>query len=93
MKIIFGFCFVIGVHGGKEDFDFSHLDGVVSKKELDQLNSLTEEDRVFLMEIFMKKMDVDADDILEANEIHTWIHYVEQMRVYNDVNTHVSYAV
>ena len=71
------------------DENFDHLKDIVSPEELDKLNSLTQADKVFLMEQYLEKMDVDKDDFLEENEIHSWIHYVEQMRVFRDVQKHV----
>ena len=71
------------------DENFDHLKDIVSPEEFDKLNSLTQADKVFLMEQYLEKMDVDKDDFLEENEIHSWIHYVEQMRVFRDVQKHV----
>jgi len=62
---------------------------MISDEEMNLLRSLTTDDKIFLMEKFMKKIDVDDDDILDANEIESWIHFVQQTRVYQDVETHV----
>ena len=72
------------------DDSFDHLKDIVTPEELETLNSLTHADKIFLMEKLLAKMDVDQDNFLELNEIHTWIHYVEQTRVIRDVNKHVS---
>jgi len=69
--------------------NFDHLKNVVSPEMLDKLNSLTQADKVFLMEKFLEKIDVDGDDFVESHELQTWIHYVEQTRVFRDVNKHV----
>ena len=70
--------------------DFNHLKDIISPEDLDKLNSLTHADKVYMMENLLNKMDVDNDEFLEPNEIHTWIHYVEQTRVWKDVQKHVS---
>ncbi|CBY20674.1 unnamed protein product [Oikopleura dioica] len=66
--------------------DFAHLEGMVSKEELRLLNSLKDTDKKRMMERIFEDMDADADNYLEPNELHTWIHYLEQIRVDEDVH-------
>ena len=56
--------------------DFAHLEGMVSKQELRMLNSLKDSDKKRMMERIFEDMDADADNYLEPNELHTWIHYL-----------------
>jgi len=56
--------------------DFAHLEGMVSKEELRLLNSLKDTDKKRMMERIFEDMDADADNYLEPNELHTWIHYL-----------------
>lgn len=56
--------------------DFHHLEGMVSNEELRLLNSLKDADKKRMMERIFEDMDADADNYLEPNELHTWIHYL-----------------
>ena len=73
------------------DDNFDHLKDIVEPDALNWLNSLTQQDKIYLITKIMSKMDVDQDEQLEPQEIHSWMHYLEQNRVINDAHGHVCY--
>merc|ERR1712130_87403 len=88
----FGFLFFFGRADELEnnsDDNFEHLSDVVSFEDLEKLNALSKEDKIRMIKTIMKTMDLNNDTFLEPQEIHSWIHYLEQSKVIHDAHNDI----
>lgn len=46
---------------------------------------MTQADKIFIMEKYLKEMDSDNDDHIEPEELKVWIDYLEARKVHNDI--------
>ena len=52
---------------------------------------MTQADKIFIMEKYLKEMDSDNDDHIEPEELKVWIDYLEARKVHNDILEQVKF--